>query len=125
MSENAPSVEQLIQLARRALELPVDEAASLVAALEDYLQAFDSWQLALSGTNPLAPDSPLSESERDSFRSSVQQLETLHRAVLELAQNNRDRVYNQMGGVRKRAQALRAYIDKYPSRITIAGKREG
>ena len=125
MSDSPVTVSVLLALARRTLELPQEDAAALVAALEEYLEAFDRWQSALQGNNPLAPDSPVPAAEREAFRSQVEALEVDHRAVLELAQQNRDRIHTQMGGMRKRAQALKAYIDRYPSRITIAGKREG
>ena len=116
---------KLTALGQRLLAIPQDQIEQLLESLEAYLADFDVWQSRVTAINPLGDESSLSQAARAALRSELEELSTVHRQVLDVAQQNRDRVHARIGDVRKRAQALKAYIDRYPSRITIAGKREG
>lgn len=106
-------IESLINKARFLLTV---EAEQFVPQTADYLQAFDAW----TNLNFSPP-----EEEHAAYRTLIVQLQGLHTEVTALANNRKDEVAAEMAELNKRGAALRKYIDRYPSKITIAGTRKG
>lgn len=118
-------IDSLIRHAEEALAVPETDVDQVLGKLDRYLVEFEKWQESLGGKNPLAKDSLLSPETQKKLRTQIEKLSTLHQQVVTRAETNRQGVHRQIAEIRKRTQALKAYIDRYPSRITIAGKREG
>ena len=119
--DHQAAVRELEKEAREVLSLGAD-TPRFIDAVEKYLQHFDAWQSAVAGVD--AP-SFVSPADKESFRKLLAGYAAVHQQVTEKASSSRDEVASKLGDIRKRAHALRSYIDQYPSRITITGKREG
>lgn len=118
-------VRHLIELAQHALQLEQSDPAPLLAEVDAYLQEFERWQGNIAQVNPLGTTSAFSEREKIEFRNQLLELEQVHQELVTRAESCRDQIRSDITEIRKRTQGLKAYIDRYPSRITIAGKREG
>ena len=115
-------------LLARLPEIPdviADEIDDRLPEIEQYLQDFETWRVRIEGDNPFATAAGASEVERAELRVAIEGLYEKH---LEFAGRltlvKRD-VARQLGEIHQRGRALKAYIDRYPSRITVAGKRKG
>lgn len=111
----ANEITHLKQLAERVLSLDPTSTESFLSLVTEYLEDFDRWAAAMSATG--APSEPL--------RGALEQLSGLHQQVTERADLHREKIKWDLGETHRRAQGLKAYVDRFPSRITIAGKREG
>ena len=118
----------VITLLGRLPEIPdviADEVDDRLPEIEKYLQDFEAWRVRIEGENPLAAAAAASDTERAELRAAIEYLYEKH---LEFAGRltlvKRD-VARQLGEIHQRGRALKAYIDRYPSRITVAGKRKG
>lgn len=118
-------VRRLIELAQHALQLGLLDPAQLLVEVDAYLQEFELWQGNIAQVNPLGPTSSFSDNEKVQFRNELLELEQVHQELVTRAESCRDQIRSDITEIRKRTQGLKAYIDRYPSRITIAGKREG
>jgi hypothetical protein len=112
-----PSPSDLIGLCRNALALR--ESGETEAFLERtgiYLEAFGRFQAAFDV-----------EAARgsDEIKRLLEELNSLHITLIACAKEFSQEVLNRLGDTHARAKAVRTYLDRYPSRITIAGKREG
>lgn len=112
----------LVALAREALIVSIDREELFVEKVTAYLEQFESWRTGIEQQGDSGEESILSSEE---CRPQLELLQKLHQEVLSRATVQRDLVAHQLGEIHRRAQALKKYVDRYPSRITIAGKREG
>jgi hypothetical protein len=115
------AVRELDKEARSVLSFGAD-TPRFIAAVEQYLQHFDAWQSAITGGDAPSFSAP---SEKEAFRKLLTDFSRVHQQVADEAGSCRDQVASKLGDIRRRAHVLRSYIDQYPSRITITGKREG
>ncbi len=108
-----PTVEQLIDLARRALEKTpeIEEGVSLI---EDYTEAFAALQ------NPETGELP-----NDLDPEQLEILQDLHTAVLRKAHNYKQSTSSDMVHLRKRGKGLKSYIDTLPKSISRRRPRKG
>jgi hypothetical protein len=90
--------------------------------LEGYLEVFDRWQSVLKTDTSVEQ---AIHALRDQVRPFLETLSQVHESVLLMCAKNRDAIGVQLSDVHKRASCLKRYIDTQPSRITIAGKRQG
>ena len=116
MSEEQ-NIRALISLAKRA---EADEAVGtdpFVESVGEYIRALEEWRVKL------APEgqTPLDESSRQ----ALVELNEIHQRVLTQANEMKQGLVGEMGEAKKKASAIRAYVDRFPQRITIAGKRKG
>jgi len=118
VAASVSAVEQILGLASAALES--GDADAFLENVERYLTAFEDWQRSAP-----AELEGLTEAERDEYRQQVNALAALHNQVTANALERKGEVLSRIGEIRHRTMALKRYIDRYPSRITIAGKREG
>ena len=131
---------KLIELMELARELADDAAetdpALFVERVGPYLEKFEEWQQAhrlyvgdadteRSETGVRGSSDQLTEAERGELRAKIAALAEVHLKVLQYANDHKDRVGEKMSHVHRRAYGLKAYVDRFPSRITIAGKRKG
>lgn len=126
MSDYVSAVKALQDTAKDVLE--ADRQGDVNLFLEKvglYLDSFDAWKNEVEKVNPLDDSSSLSDAEREYLRAQIKELDVVHRAVVLRAVEIKDSVADTIGDVHKRAKVARAYIDQFPSRITIAGKRKG
>lgn len=115
-------LEDLLQLARQGLSLsPEDDGERFVEAVEGYLGKFEQWRLSW---DEQAMES-LPTKEKDALRAQLAVLKELHQQLMSKIDLGKQGLLDQMSDFGKRAKALRSYIDHYPSRITIAGRRKG
>ena len=117
------TIKQLTENAKAVLA--IDEVPEFLEGVEQYLEAFDVWQKAFTANNPLAESSGVGEKEKLAIRAEVNELIKVHLELAQTAEQNKGKILERMGDIRKRSQALKTYIDRYPKRITITGKREG
>lgn len=96
-----------------------DDVELFLKSVTEYLEAFDVWQADLGDT------ATLSEEERERARPEVEKLNQMHNQVMAITESKKGLVTAEMKNLHKRAGALKKYIDRYPARITIAGKRKG
>ncbi len=113
------ALEELITKGKLILKSDEPDYDRFTAQVTDYLEGLDSWQTAYQ-SNPNLPDA-----EQERFAKLVAMLNDLHQQIVTKASAKKDEVASQMGDVYKRAQVLKKYIDRYPSRITITGRRKG
>ena len=92
-----------------------DDTPAFMHSLEGYLSSFDSWEKIVLQSK--LPDDA-------GFQEKLQELYQLHQKMLTVAQEKKDQVLGRLGDIKRRKKALRTYIDRYPSRISITGKRE-
>lgn len=119
-------ITDLQAMAKAALAIAdAADAEAFVAETGKYLVAFENWQKGLGGKNPLSDSSPLPPAEKEVLRKELTELNELHQRLIQRASQEKDNVGSAMGDMHRRAAGLKKYIDILPSRITIAGKREG
>lgn len=112
-------LESLISLAEKVLECPVEERDSFIEQVDSYLNALESWRTDIE--EKMASQSELPPS----LRERVELLNSRHQELMRRADFERQALTAEMGEAKKKASALRAYVDRFPQRITIAGKRKG
>jgi len=98
------------------------EGEEFVTKVDLYLNAFDAWQKKVEKNSSLLPKEG---SELESFRGVVQQLNAVHQTIISQANDEKESVANELGALHKRAQGLKSYVDRFPKRISITGKRKG
>ncbi len=113
-------IRSLNTFAEKLLAIPVENGEEFVAGLADYLELFDQLQSDTS-----AKPVKLQPAEQQLAKKSVEKLQELHTRVLARSVDMKAEIAKQLGDVFHRSQALRAYVDPYPSRISITGKRQG
>ncbi len=116
-------VTKLITLAEAALATKSSDQFLIKA--ENYLASFDIWRAETEPLNPLSGESPLSDEEKKIVREHLERLQALHNQVIEAANSKKEGVGEEIRGVHKRASGLKKYIDRYPKRISITGKKQG
>ncbi|MCC6221111.1 MAG: hypothetical protein IT291_07720 [Deltaproteobacteria bacterium] len=125
-SKTKSDIENLLKLCSCIGSLPEGvDLDSLVQEVGVYLDSLEKWQAAFVGAAPLGDGSAFSDDERSSIRALLAKLDESHRIVLAIVDRRKELVAGQMGELHHRGKALKSYLDKYPARITIAGKRTG
>ena len=122
---------------KQALELLIAKADSLLtsvsdadtgeylAKLDEYVEAFNKWQEKNQTPQFAESFGALSEAAKQELKELAEKLNTLHHKIIEMSSSIQDLVTAQLVDLHKREKVLKSYIDQYPSRITIAGKRKG
>ena len=131
MSET--TFEQLSRIVRElTAEAEAISSLSLESDLEQvllqadsYTARLESWKNQVEEAAPFEAESDFTTAQKEAFRAQVLVFQDRHLALTERLSGARDLVTQQMGDLHKRAKALRTYVDRFPSRITIAGKRKG
>ncbi len=119
----ASDISNLIEQAKHALAAgSSSKPEELLSRMDAYLAAFESWQKSLQ-TDQSAQQT-VQQFGRET-RALLEELASVHESVLRLCVESRDHIASMLSGVHKRATGLKRYLDQHPSRITIAGKREG
>jgi len=112
------ALDELCGLGRKALECDPKEVNEFLDLMTAYLEQVDTWRARVE-VDPGEGEMP------DSVRTRFESLNAIHKELLTRAEQSKAIVSSAMGEVHKKAGALRIYIDKYPQRITIAGRRKG
>lgn len=116
---------ELIACAERALGVPAEQGVeSFLELAASYLESFEQWQNGLDESNPLQSEL-LSSPEKEAFREELLRLSVLHQQLIERAGGEKSELSSQMGEMHRKAAGLKRYVDNFPSRISIAGKRRG
>ncbi len=122
MSAMDEQLDSLIEHAKACRELPGDcDPEEVISRIRAYLEDFDSWQKAASELDA----STLSDDEQQQARSKIELLGQLHAEVSTRAETAKERIAGELSDLHKRNKALKTYLDRYPSRISITGKRKG
>ena len=106
-------------------DLPAEELDDRFPQIETYLNDFEEWRGQIERKNPLEDSAAGTAEDKAQLRAAIGQLYERHLEFsgrLTLLQRD---VARQLGEIHQRGRALKAYIDRYPSRITVAGKRKG
>lgn len=130
ISAETKDVENLIALANEAFAVDASALALFVEKVGLYLEHLESWRARVERFDPpleklLQNSSPQNSGASDEFRKQCSELHRVHQQIIERAALLKGNVSDEMKGLRKKATALKAYVDRFPKRITIAGKREG
>ena len=113
------SVDHLIKSAGSLIQqFEEGQVEAALVGLEEYLAEFEGWA-ATVGTEPAQGE------EAVRLQSKLASLKALNDRLLVLSDAAKDSVSVKLGLSHKKLQALKSYIDRYPQRITITGKREG
>lgn len=127
-ADNADVFEQIVELKKLANAALAaagrEDAQTFVDSTEAYLTALEQWQQQTANRKASLSDG-LDENRTVQLRAALEELQTLHRRLLEKAALTKDEVGEQLGDVHRRAQGLKRYLDVYPSRVTITGRRKG
>ena len=116
-------VRELISAARNSLaEEARGNFEAFVQTVTVYLDRFEQWYQRYEKDKP---SYGLSEDQRSELKKLVEELNALHQQIITKTTVERDAVATEMGQLHKRGQALKAYVDRFPSRISITGKRKG
>ncbi|MCB0346737.1 MAG: flagellar protein FliT [Bdellovibrionales bacterium] len=112
----------LIELARSCGNLPKNaDPEDVITQIRKYLEIFDDWQ---QRAGEFDVDS-ISEAEQAQIKSSIEELQRLHSGVTARAESAKGKIADDLSDLHKRNKALKTYLDRYPSRISITGKRKG
>ena len=106
-------------------DVPAEELDDRFPQIQAYLTDFENWRLRVERENPLSESSPGTAEEKAQLRAAIERLYERHLEFSGRVSLLKRDVARQLGEVHQRGRALKAYIDRYPSRITIAGKRKG
>ena len=91
--------------------------------INQYLTTFQEWQVGLESNEQFLESLP--HDEKAAFREAVVQLHSLHEQIVTLVSEKKTALLANLAELHKREKALKAYVDRYPARITITGKRKG
>ncbi|HQH26107.1 MAG TPA: hypothetical protein PLP17_01810 [Oligoflexia bacterium] len=126
MSDERQNLERLNYLVGEALAVPEDGSLDeFVAKTEGYMEALEAWQAEIGQSGLSNQTSELPEHEKSMLRELISSLNERHQQLMVRAGMAKDNVGAAMGDIHRRAAGLKKYVDSYPSRITIAGKRKG
>ncbi len=124
--EEERRVSDLIVLAQKAMSLADGfDLVAFVDATEAYLSTLEAWQAEVNARGTPLVASVDSEQEKESLRQRVKELQEIHQRLLSRAADTKEGVGVQMTELHKRATGMKKYVDTFPARITIAGKRKG
>lgn len=118
LSGEAPNIRRLIRLATEALLAEQKDVDTFLAGIGEYLTSLEEWR------TKFAEVSPTEEVDAET-RAALTELNEIHQKLLQGGDQFRKKLTQEMGDNKKKASALRAYVDRFPQRITIAGKRKG
>lgn len=107
-----------------SMELPA-ELDQVLDRAGRYLERFEEWRRGIESSRPFDAASALSPAEQEELRAAVKEYQATHLVLVERLTGLKDGLAGQMGELHRKAKALKSYVDPYPSRITIAGKRKG
>lgn len=93
----------------------------LIERVSSYLDAFDSWR-AVQG---VSIEGDLNLNLHKELREELISLQAVHLEVMALTERRKGDLGARLSDVGLRAKALRSYVDHFPSRINITGKRKG
>ena len=93
----------------------------LIELLGAYLDSFDAWRAFQEDHLP----ADLSPQQQEILRSELKELQGVHLEVMELTERKKGELGVRLSDVGLRAKALRCYVDHFPARINITGKRQG
>jgi hypothetical protein len=109
-------IVKLVNTGNSLLTIPVvsdDDSDLFIVGLDKYLSQLDVIQ-------PLLKDEAKTVSE-----GLAKELLDVHQKVLEKAEKEKESVLIKMGQINQRANMLKTYLNQFPGRISITGKREG
>ena len=119
MSSLVARTKELLKKAQAVLELDgASNPETLSDVIQDYVRSFTEWEQQIA-------NEPRSDADAAGLRDAVAKLAALHHKVIEKASVVRDAIGDEIKNLRTREHALRRYVDPFPQRITIAGKRKG
>ena len=119
-SDTEGDLNALISLAETILSKGQSSPQGLdefLDSVNDYLSLLENWQTRLK-------DSPL-EGDTIDLKSKLEKLSKLHLEITNHTNFKKESIASDMANLHKKAKAHKQYIDRYPSRITITGKRKG
>lgn len=115
MADLKKELVALANLADQVVATDVQDVEAFAEVVERYLQAVERWRTAVEFGGG-----------RESLdQAAVEALQSKHQKVIDLVGRVKTGVLNEISGVQRRAQVLKAYVDNIPSRVSITGKREG
>jgi len=118
MSGTVEAINKLLELARQSLAETKPDSDSFLTSVANYLDELEVWRKDFTEReNP----SQVTEDEKQ----AIAELNETHQRLLRRANEYRESLMSEMGSAQKKAKALRVYVDRFPARITITGKRKG
>lgn len=115
-------LDELLEQARRCSKLGGgSDPDEVIAAIRVYLDNFAGWQEKAQE----AASGKLSPERQAHVRARIQELERCHAQVVKLAEASKQQIADELSDLHRRKKALRTYLDRFPSRISITGKRKG
>ena len=118
MSTAEADINELLELAEKAISDEALDSELFLQSVAEYLEALETWRGSLPTTDAGTP-------AREEMKAALGRLNETHKTLLERSNVHREKLMGQMGDAQKKAKALRTYVDRFPDRITIAGKRKG
>jgi hypothetical protein len=104
---------------------PQVKGDEILQKASEYLQQFESWVAALQADNPFSEGSEVDPVKREMLRGRVELLQSNHQRLVQALTTLKGDVVDQLSEIHRRSKALKTYIDRFPSRISITGKRKG
>jgi hypothetical protein len=111
----AHSVHELIELARRVLEVTPD-SEDFIARAERYSLAFPEWYTEFSSS----PGATQKVSEKE-----LNELNSLHQTILARAGGAKNDTSAALKNVRRQGKIMVRYIDTLPRQISVAIQKKG
>lgn len=110
----------VVDLAEQALAEPPSEIERFLKRSDRYLKALDAWRAQLASGSGIE-----GHPQHDELLQLIERLNAVHSEIVKRSQDMREEVAQELSAMHKRASALKSYIDRFPKRVTITGKREG
>ena len=119
-------VQNLIELAEKAIgDFELAPTEEFVLHTESYMAQLEAWQSEMGPDGLSNFAAAISPEDKAKLKQCVTHLNELHAELIRRAETAKQQVGAEMGDLHKRAVGLRKYVDTYPSRVTITGKRKG
>ncbi len=126
LEELMRQADDLIASARRALKsAEAGEVDVFLQHAASYLGDFEPWSSQISELKPFSPNSKVPKKQQEAAKAKVKSLYDVHTAVVQAAEQRKEVVGGQLGSMHKKSKAIKTYLDPYPSRVSITGKRKG
>ena len=88
---------------------------SFEEGVQRYVDRFQTWAEKFNEEIPIPDD----------LRNALERLQEIHSKLSSEVVVRRDQIGQALGDVHRKEKAHKAYIDQFPKRITLTGKRKG
>lgn len=126
ISQVLEDINCLLGMAETVIQLSDSEDLEVfLEATDRYLEKFSIWRESIEQDEGKLSLQQLKGNLNSSMVDHLKKLQEQHLKITNLTEAKRTEVGEGIANLHTRSRALKSYMDRFPQRITIAGKREG